>query len=215
MNYEDMINGLAEEMLEKIANEIDEEEAFEESVMEEVEELTEEEIEQLAEEMYMEELQKLAGYEEVEEYEELEKEAGLSRSHVKALSNKAVNEFKKSKAGQKIMNSEAVRGYNTAKINKELVEKALGGKVDANNPALKKYKKERNKLIAGAAGVGTAGVAAGAGAVAYGRKKVQEKAASYFEEAEFLKQAAEEAYQEAIMMQDAAVQLYNRMEEEE
>ena len=204
MKYEDIINGLAEEMLEKIASEIDEEEVVEEVASEEVEELTEEEIEQLAEEMYMEELQKLAEAEEetelekeaeAEEEAELEKEANLKgiKTAIKGAATKV-----------------APKGFKNAKANKEMAEAALGGALNPHNPALKKYKKEKAKLVAGA-GATAAGTA---GAIAYGRKKVQEKAASYFEEAEFLKQAAEEAYQEAIMMQDAAVKLYNRMEEE-
>ena len=94
MRYEDMINGLAEEMLEKAASEIEEEmemeveeydyeeevDDYEEEVddyEEEVdEEVDEEELEALAEELFVEELQKVAySYE-----EEMEKEAGIKRA---------------------------------------------------------------------------------------------------------------------------------------
>ena len=210
MRYEDMINGLAEEMLEKIANEIEEEEVeveefeteeFEGEEVEaeefevEEEEFDEEELESLAEEMFLEELEKVAyGVE-----EELEKEAGVNFEKVRAAAGKAVDKV-------------APKSFKNAKANKELVEATLGN-VSPHNPAVKAYKKEKAKLI-GKAVAGTAGVAgAGAGAVALRKRKAQEKAAAYFEEAEFLKQAAEEAYNEALMMQDAAVALFNRMED--
>ena len=161
MRYEDMINGLAEEMLEKIAEDVEQEELEKES--------------------------SLAG---------IAKRTGqlLTGSKAKSLKG-AVN-----RAGN-IM-TKAENAGDVAKFYKAQ---------DLQGAATKALKKERMAV----AGARTAvGVGAGAGIAALQKQKVQEKAAGYFEEAEFLKQAAEEAYNEALMMQDAAVALFNRMEEE-
>lgn len=71
------------------------------------------------------------------------------------------------------------------------------------------------KLMAVGAPLAVGGVA-GAGIGHMHRKKInangQEKAAEYFEEAEIYKQAAEEAYQEALEMEAQAIDMFNYFE---
>lgn len=71
------------------------------------------------------------------------------------------------------------------------------------------------KLMAVGAPIAVGGVA-GAGIGHMHRKKInangQEKAAAYFEEAEIYKQAAEEAYQEALEMEVQALDMFNYFE---
>ena len=70
----------------------------------------------------------------------------------------------------------------------------------------------KKMVAAGGVGVGVAGL--GYGHMKRNRinSKGQEKAAEYFEEAEIYKQAAEEAYEEALAMEEAALNLYDYFE---
>lgn len=215
--YRELVHGLAAEMLEKVASESEEMEVVAgEEGCEEVE-LTEEEIEQLAEELYGEALAKTAAeyteeeemeVEASEEEEDLEKEAGV----VSRLMGS-----KEKLHGLKAAYGQATKGMNVAKgqLSNDMA-KHYANKRGAIRNAIKAEKKAvRNTRIGvGAAAAGTAAMGAGAANMLL-KNKAQEKAASYYEEAEFLKQAAEEAYNEAILMQEAAAVLYNNFEDEE
>ena len=74
------------------------------------------------------------------------------------------------------------------------------------------FARQHWKGLTGAAGMGVAGL--GIGHVARKRLNAngQEKAAAYFEEAEIYKEAAEEAYDEALAMEEAALNLYDYFE---
>ena len=226
MKYEEMITGLAEEMLEKIACEAEEVEVEETEV-----EMTEEEIEQLAAEMFEEELCKLAKEtEEVEKAEMTEEEveevlAEMTEEEIEQLAAEIEAEEMQKEAGvvSRLMGSKgkleglqkayygATKGLNVAKgeANNAMAKHYASKRKAVRNAINAEKKAVRNTRI----GAGVAAAGAGAGAMALNKKRVQEKAASYFEEAEFLKQAAEEAYNEALMMQDAAIRLFNNMEE--
>lgn len=217
-NYRQLVQGLAAEMLEKVAQEAEElEEGMEVEASEEEVELTEEEIEQLAEELYNEALEKTAQeaglveeemeVEASEEEEDLEKEAGV------------VSRLMGSKAklgGLKAAYGQATKGMNVAKgqLSNDMAKHYANKRGAIRNAIKAEQKAVRNTRIGvGAAAAGTA--AAGAGAANMLKNKAQEKAASYYNEAEFLKQAAEEAYNEALLMQEAAAVLYNNFEDEE
>lgn len=206
--YRELVHGLAAEMLEKVASEAEE---MEVEASEEVE-LTEEEIEQLAEELYGEALVKTATEyteEEMEveafEEEDLEKEAGVV-SRLMGTKAKKLGEMaaRSQNRMNKAVSSGNVAGYLKSKGAHQQISNAL----NAEKKAVR-----NTRIGVGTAAVGTAAI--GAGAANMLKNKAQEKAASYYEEAEFLKQAAEEAYNEAILMQEAAAVLYNNFEDEE
>lgn len=213
--YRELVHGLAAEMLEKVASEAEEMEVVaSEEGCEEVE-LTEEEIEQLAEELYGEALAKTAAeyteeemeVEASEEEEDLEKEAGV----VSRLMGS-----KEKLHGLKAAYGQATKGMNVAKgqLSNDMAKHYATKRGAIRNAIKAEQKAVRNTRIGvGAAAAGTAAI--GAGAANMLKNKAQEKAASYYEEAEFLKQAAEEAYNEAILMQEAAAVLYNNFEDEE
>lgn len=179
-----------EEMITGLAEEMLEKiacEAEEVEVEETEVEMTEEEIEQLAAEI---------------EAEEMQKEAGVVS---RLMGSKGKLEgLQKAYYG-------ATKGLNVAKgeANNAMAKHYASKRKAVRNAINAEKKAVRNTRI----GAGVAAAGAGVGAMALNKKRVQEKAASYFEEAEFLKQAAEEAYNEALMMQDAAIRLFNNMEE--
>lgn len=93
----------------------------------------------------------------------------------------------------------------------------IGKKVSGASPQRKvRLSKNGKRLLKGATGVGAIGLA-GLGISHVARRRLnangQEKAAAYFEEAEIYKEAAEEAYDEALAMEEAALNLYDYFEE--
>ena len=100
------------------------------------------------------------------------------------------------------------RGIGSAKSG--ISNAARNAIADAKTPEGKAAIIRRLKQAGMYGAIGGAGAGAGMAAMHYGR---QNKAAAYFNEAQFLKQAAEESYLEAQAMEDAAILAYNVMNE--
>lgn len=216
MNYDEMINGLADEMLEKIAADEDDygyedgyygEDGYDyEDEYDEDDYITEDELDAMSDE----ELEALASaiYE-----NELEKTAGAKWDAVKAVPGRVGGAIKN--YGKNMVGYDAIK--NQKKI--RAIKKHSG---EGDYKQLRSYKKRVASRNAGlkATGKAWAGTAAGAAAVgggAYGvnrlKNKGQEKAAAMYEEAQLYKQAAEETWQEAQMIQDAASMVFDYFEE--
>lgn len=222
MDYNEMINGLAEEMLEKIAADEDEygyEEGYDEGdygydeegyddgdyiTEEDLDYMSDEELEALASAMYEEELEKTAGA----KWDAVKSVPGRVGGAIKGYGrNMIASDWR---AGRK-----AARDASAAVEDMGTHPAAIRAK-DTLAKAEKQRTSGRKKTLK--AWGGTAAVAGAGTAGAYGahrlRTKGQEKAAAMYEEAQMYKQAAEETYQQAQMIQDAATLVFDYLDEE-
>ena len=226
MNYDEMINGLADEMLEKLASDEDEygyedgyyddgayedeyeyEDGYDDEdgyiTEDDLDAMSDEELEALASAIYEEELEKTAGA-------KLDAVKGIPGKICGAAKNYGANmSGKEWRAQRKTVKALQKGGDDVAEYG-NYANQALAQAKQNRNAARKKTLK---------AWGGTAAVGAATGGGAYGvsrlKNKGQEKAAAMYEEAQLYKQAAEETYQEAQMIQDAASLVFDYFEDEE